>query len=45
MMEHGADVDAKEKVRRRNSVSRGEGADEQRMFGTALLELGATECN
>jgi hypothetical protein len=35
----GADKDAKEKVRRRHSVSTGERANDQRMCGTGLRDL------
>jgi ankyrin repeat protein len=34
LIEKGADVDAKEKVRSRYCVLTGEGANNQRMFGT-----------
>jgi ankyrin repeat protein len=38
----GADAKAKEKVRRRCCVITGAGANDQRMFGAGLLDLGAT---
>ena len=41
LIEKGADVNAKEKVKCRYSVSRGEGANDQRMIGTKSPDLGA----
>jgi hypothetical protein len=47
MVEQGADVYAKEKVRNRYCVITGVGGNDQRMFGTGLPDLGTTgrECS
>jgi ankyrin repeat protein len=42
LIANGADAKAKEKVRRRSCVSAGGRANDQRMFGTGLFDLGAT---
>jgi ankyrin repeat protein len=44
LIEKGADVDAKEKVRRRYCVITEVGANDQRMFGTGRFDLGAAGC-
>jgi hypothetical protein len=41
LIKNGADVKAKEKVRRRFSVNTRVGANDQRMFGSGLPDLGA----
>ena len=42
LIENGADVDAKDKVRRRHCVGTGAGLNDQRVFETGLRDLGAT---